>query len=200
MPLTLESIPTDDQAITGPITKRWTREQYERLADEGFFEGKRVQLFRGVIVEMAPQGPKHSLALERSDVLVRAAFPNGYRIRVQMPFYTPDGSEPEPDLAVISGSASDPITSHPTQATLIVEVSDTSLRLDRAKAFLYALSRVPEYWIVNLVDGTVEIYREPAASPTAQLHYHSIRICPHDEMISPMAAPQATIKVNDLLP
>jgi Uma2 family endonuclease len=92
---------------------------------------------------------------------------------------------------------------HPRHAALIVEVAESSLGIDRGrKATLYARAGIPDYWIVNLVDRTLEIHREPVAAPetAAGWHYAEVRSLGPGETVSPVAAPGARIPVADLLP
>src|SRR5438477_8242855 len=86
-----------------PTDRRWTREEYYRLAEEGYFFGQRVELIEGRIIEMPAQGLSHTVGVELFDRYVGSAFPVGYRHRVQMPFRAADGSDPEPDIAVVKG-------------------------------------------------------------------------------------------------
>jgi Uma2 family endonuclease len=111
-------------------------------------------------------------------------------------------SEPEPDLAVVSGGPRD-YTDHPSRPALVVEVADSSLALDREhKGSLYARARLPEYWIVNLVGRVLEVYREPGLDAGAQYGwaYRALLTLRADEHVTPLAAPSARIPVADLLP
>src|SRR5262249_44766532 len=97
----------------------------------------------------------------------------------------------------------DYLTDHPSTAGLIVEVSDSSLRLDRRfKTALYARANIHEYWIVNLVDGSLEVHREPQPSPDASLGavFRSVETLRPPATVTPLAAPGVTIPVADLLP
>jgi Uma2 family endonuclease len=184
-----------------PVDRRWTREEYYRLAEEGYFVGQRVELIEGRILEMPAQGLPHTQAVELVENYARDAFGKGYRYRVQMPFRSADGSDPEPDLAVVPGTPRDPADGHPRSAKLIVEVSDTTLRLDRRKAKLYAASNIADYWIINLLNGTLEVHRDPVTNPSdATPPYASVRVLSRDETIAPLAAPANPVKVADLLP
>src|SRR6266446_2358056 len=86
---------------------RFTREQYYRLGELGFFNGKRVELIFGEVVEMSPIGWQHALAVGLVSDALAAAFVTGYWFNVQQPFSVPGGtpgSEPQPDVAVIPGA------------------------------------------------------------------------------------------------
>jgi Uma2 family endonuclease len=89
-------------------------------------------------------------------------------VRAQLPLALSDYDEPFPDLAVVSGSPRDYLAQHPTSALLVVEVSEASLKTDReVKGSLYASAGIPEYWILNLRERVLEVYREPAADARA---------------------------------
>ena len=112
-----------------------------------------------------------------------------------MPLNLGRDSDPEPDLAVVRGRIED-YSDHPTTALLIVEVSDTTLRLDRRKAGLYAAAGIAEYWIVNLNERQVEVHR----SPQADGEYAERRVISAGESLAPLGRSTLSIKVMDLLP
>jgi Uma2 family endonuclease len=112
-------------------------------------------------------------------------------------------SEPEPDLSVVAGDPRASSLSHPADPVLIVEVADTSLAFDREhKSGLYARAGVADYWIVNLVDRELEIYRDPVVAPLAPFgwQYGQRRVLGAAAAIFALAAPSARISVADLLP
>ena len=135
---------------------RVTRAQYRSMAEHGAFEGRRVELIRGEIVEMPPQNHPHSWGVQRLTTLIARALPDGYDVRPQLPVIGPDESEPEPDLLVVR---SDPdATDHPETALLVVEVADTSVAYDRrVKARLYAEMGIPEMWIVDVSRQRIDV-------------------------------------------
>ncbi|HSV13272.1 MAG TPA: Uma2 family endonuclease [Tepidisphaeraceae bacterium] len=192
---------SNQPAPSEPTERRWTRREYYRLAEQGYFKGQRVELIEGRIIQMPPQGLPHTTGVELVDRAVRKAFLDGYRFRIQMPFRAADGSDPEPDVAIVKGDPRDPADGHPTSAALIVEVSDTTLCHDRRKARLYAISGVSECWILTLADSTLEVYQNPMPSAgAADLPYASIRQLRREDSLAPLAAPQGIIQVADLLP
>lgn len=189
---------------SNPRTKRWTRLEYERLVDLGAFRaGEQVELLGGDLMVCEPQGTTHMTAIRMAEEVLRRAFAAGWEVRTQAPVALDDESEPEPDVVVAPGSFRDYRHAHPTRPALLVEVGDASLESDRVhKGSAYARAQVPEYWIVNLVDDVVEVYRHPIADSGAPFgwRYGSIvRLVP-GELISPLAAPQARVRVADLLP
>src|SRR5215472_1896259 len=144
--------------LAAPRDFRFTRDQYYRMADMGFFHGRRVELIEGEIIQLPPQKNPHALSITLSDYALRAALGGGgFFLRIQLPFRVSDLSEPEPDIAVIPGNPRD-YSDHPDKAALIIEIADATLDFDRKrKGPLYAASGVADYWIVNLVDRCVEV-------------------------------------------
>jgi Uma2 family endonuclease len=136
------------------------RVEFERLVDTGAFDEERIELLDGVIVEMSPQSTWHADAIMQLTELLMRAVQGRARVRVQLPFAASEVSLPEPDVALVPPG--DYRSAHPQTAHLIVEVALESLRKDRTlKAELYARARVPEYWVVNLVDRCIEVRTLP---------------------------------------
>jgi Uma2 family endonuclease len=189
---------------TYPRTRRWTRTEYDRLIDKGVFRpDERLELLAGHLVVREPQGGSHILAVERLNEVLRAAFGPEWRVRVQLPIALDDESEPEPDVSVAAGRPLEATEAKPSRLALVVEVSESSLSLDREnKGSLYARARMPEYWIVNLVDRVLEIYHDPRPDASASYGwaYRSVQRLHVGEHVSPLAAPAARISVADLLP
>jgi Uma2 family endonuclease len=178
--------------------KRWTRDEYERLIAAGILSPEeRVELLEGDIVRMWPQGPAHAVAVTNAEEALRDVFRSGYTVRVQMPFNGQGDSVPEPDVAVVRGHRRDYVQAHPSAAVLIVEVSDTTLNYDRrSKGPAYAQAGVSDYWIINLFDRRVEVHRDP----TPDRGYLTVLTFHPGERIVPLAAPGASIAVDELLP
>lgn len=204
VPLKPSVAPSGDDVLAAPRVRRWTRDEYYQMASLGWFRGKRVLLLDGEIIEMAGQGNWHSIALEMCERVLRDLFPKDrYWVRGQRPLDLPDGSsDPEPDLAVVPGNPAD-FHQHPSTALLVVEVSDSSLRLDRRKANAYAAAGVEDYWIINLPDRVVEVYRDPVPDATAEFghRYGSLVTLRPGDLVIPLAAGKGPlIAVADLLP
>ena len=179
------------------ILHRWTRQEYEQMIDVGAFApDQRMELIDGEIFEMTPQSSKHSTAIRLIEDILRSIFKNDYDVRTQLPLAIDEYSEPEPDIAVVVGSPRDYTDAHPTTALLIVEVANTSLEYDQErKQALYARNGIPEYWILNLAEAYLDVYREPRESR------YSIRLMLFaGDTISPLSRPMEQVSVADLLP
>src|SRR5438552_7676525 len=121
----------------GVRSRRWTRKEYYRAAELGLFRpGEHLELLDGEILEkMSPHNPPHANAVLRTTRVVGTAFGPGYHPRPQLPLILGLRSEPEPDVAVVVGTEDDYATRNPSavDARLVVEISDTTLRLDRKR-------------------------------------------------------------------
>lgn len=183
---------------------RWKRITYDRLIESGFFKpGDAVELVGGMLIVAEPQGSRHFAAIQAVVEALRAAFGPGWSVRGQGPLALDEESEPEPDVAVVAGSFRDYVAEHPSRAALLVEVSEASLALDREhKASLYARAGLADYWILNLVDRVLEVHRNPVADPDAPFgwRYASLQTFGREASVTPLALPDAAIRVVDLLP
>ena len=184
--------------------RKWTRAEYERLIEIGVFRpGEPVELLGGELMVSAPQGSAHYTAIGLMEDALRSALGPGWLVRSQGPIALTDDSEPEPDVAVTRGARRDYSRAHPARPALVVEVAEASLSLDREhKGSLYARAGVADYWILNLVERVLEIYREPIQDPTTRFgwRYASLEIIAPGATAAPLAAPAARISVSDVLP
>lgn len=184
-----------------PRSYKWTVDEYYELGELGLFYGKRVQLIRGEIIEMSPMKSGHFTAIRMLTDILAKIFGQGYEIRPQAPLRLGGANEPEPDIAVVVGSVSDYAAEHPTSAVLVVEVADSSLRFDRTtKLRLYAENGIEDYWILNLKQRQLEVYRTPQGDSPEGFSYGEKLVFKEDEFVAPLAKPNAQIKVADLLP
>ncbi len=179
----------------------WTKEQYHRMSEMGWFDDIRVELIEGEIIEMPAIGSRHFTSVGLTTRILNRVFTNGYCVMPQNGFNAGPKSEPQPDVAVYAGDIRDFTDALPTTALLVVEVADSTLRSDRdKKARLYAARGIQEYWIVNLRGNVLEVYRRPATLPDLPVAYQSLLTLTAADSIAPLAAPQSNIKVADLLP
>lgn len=147
--------------------RRLTIEEYEAIPEGVFPEGERLELIEGLIYTKMGQNDPHITALFAVFAALQEAFGPGFHLGMQVPLKLGDDSKPEPDVTVRRGTWRDYDGRRPdpkTDVPLLVEVSDTTLAEDRGrKVRLYAKYGIPEYWIVNLKDRTLEARRGPRA-------------------------------------
>lgn len=184
--------------------KRWKRVEYEQLVEKGVFaNGDHVELLDGLLIVAEPQSASHYTAIKLVEGALARAFGEGWHTRSQAPIALDETSEPEPDVAVVRGDVRAYTGAHPADPVLVVEIALTSLALDRGhKASLYARASRPEYWIVNLVERVLEVYRDPAPSPSAPYgwEYAARDTLGAGDIVCPLAAPTARVAIGDLLP
>ena len=145
---------------------RFSVEQYHRMIESGAFtEDDQLELIDGWVIRRMAKGPGHEYTVGRLEELLRERLPSGWHVRNQAPITFAD-SEPEPDLAIVHGTRTDYRNRHPAahEVALLIEVSDTTLATDRLKGRTYGRAGISEYWIVNLPDRCVEVYRGPGAA------------------------------------
>jgi Uma2 family endonuclease len=170
------------------------RIEYESLVERGLLADSRVELLLGTLVDMSPQGPLHAEVVRRLAEFFVRQLPTHVYTRVQSPLALADDSEPEPDIAVVP--AGDYTKAHPDRALLIVEVADTSLQKDRGvKTALYATAGLPEFWLIDLADRSVEVHRQPTAG-----RYTNVERIDIGGSLAPAAFPAISILAREILP
>lgn len=188
-------VPAPQPEPVGPFTV----ERYFALVRDGVLDpDDRVELLEGVVVAMAPHDTPHASGVARVTRALMKAIGEQAVIRTQLSFIAGPYSVPEPDVAVVPGRYEDYDDAHPDTALLIVEVADSSLVQDRlTKAMVYAAADVPEYWIVNVRDGQVEVHRRP---DRAARRYRDVTVVQRGGRIHPAIFPGVVIAADDILP
>ena len=182
--------------------RRWTTAEYYRMGELGLFDDERVELLDGEIWTLPPQGTPHFSAVEAAAEILLDAFGSGFTVRRHGPITLEDGTEPEPDVVIVPGSRRAYANHHPIPAEirLLIEVSDATLRKDRGKKRNnYARAGIADYWIINLVDRQLEVYRDPAPIPSGHA-YKTLLTLFDGDTLAPLFAPSALIAVGDLFP
>jgi Uma2 family endonuclease len=175
---------------------RWTYPEFESLAEMDFFDGDRVELIDGEIFHRAPQSSRHATILSLVADQLPSIYQTGYVVRIQMPLVLDDLSAPDPDIAIVTGKLLDYLNAHPNHAILVVEVADASLRHDRErKRIRYATAQIPEYWIINMPENCLEVYRRPV-----QGDYRVAMVFDRSEAVDLVSHPDRLISVNELIP
>lgn len=182
---------------------RWTIESYRKLGATGLFHDMKTMLIDGEVYTMVMPNPPHDTALSLAAEYLRSVCPAGYYVRNQQGFDIGLRNDPGPDLAIVPGSVRDYAARTPTTAIMVVEVSHTTLFMDTTtKAELYATAAVPEYWVLDVENRKLIVYRDPEPLPQGlgATAYRTRLTFKPDATVSPLAAPTAAVKVADLLP
>lgn len=193
----------DDDATT-LATRRWTRAEYDRLIEIGFLpSGERLELLNGQLTVREPQSERHASAIRRVVRALRAALGDAWQVDSQLPIALDDMSEPEPDVSIVPRADDDYAAAHPTRPVLVVEVADSSYRIDHGyKSALYARASIEEYWLVDLVCERLEMHRDPGAAPESPLgaRYARVALAERSAIVAPLVAPEVRLRVADFLP
>jgi hypothetical protein len=178
--------------------------RYQRMIETGILTAEdKVELLENYVVLKMPRNPPHDSTLQRMLRPLLRPLPIGWDLRIQLAITLTD-SQPEPDFAVVRGSARDYEIRHPFAAEvgLLIEVADSSLLRDqRDKTRIYARASIPGYWIVNLVDQRLEVFTQPSG-PTAVPAYGAFQTYQPGDTV-PLVLdgnPVAALLVSDLLP
>lgn len=188
---------TPAAVVARPKPKRWTKAEYLRDVERGYLARKPIYLYRGELVEMASMGMLHARGVNRLAGWLHDTFRPQYAILGHTPLELPDDTVPQPDRAVCTHEQYARVP-HPNAAVLVVEVSDSSVEIDRSFADDYAAAGVPDYWVDNVRDREVEVYRDPrpdAASPTG-FRYADHVVHRLGQSVAALARPDAAVSVD----
>lgn len=180
------------------IRRRFTVDDYHRMAALGLFDpDEHTELLDGEVVSKMPISSAHAGCVNRFNALLGLAIAGRAIVAVQNPVRLDDRSEPEPDLSILRPRSDAYSSAHPAPADVVwlIEVADSSRQLDRVvKVPLHAAAGIPEVWLVDLVAGAVEVYRDPDAAGYRVMHRHV-----RGEVLRPSALADVAIAVDDVL-
>jgi Uma2 family endonuclease len=184
--------------------KRFTIEEYHRLAELGFFhEDDRIELIRGEIIQKGAKSTTHTTCcsnlLEELAALVR----NRATLQCQDPITLPSKSEPEPDFAILRLRGDNYLSAHPTpkDVLLVIEIADSTLKYDQeTKLSVYAEAGISDYWIFNLVDNHLESYSEPYQDLQGDFGYSVKRIILPNRTIVLPCFPELVLDLSKVFP
>jgi Uma2 family endonuclease len=145
-----------------------TVDEYHRMAEDGSLApDARVELIDGEIIDMPPIGNPHMANVDRLTELLRDAVGRRAIVRCQGSVRLGDFSEPQPDFVLLTRREDfyEHRSANASDALLIIEVSDTSLAHDiQRKLALYARHGIPEYWVVDIVNRKLHVFRTPTGA------------------------------------
>jgi Uma2 family endonuclease len=190
--------PTSIESLSTNL-KYWTVQDYYRMSDLGILDSnERTELIAGQIVLMTAKGTAHVITLQLLANHIQAQLGTTALIRTQDPIRLDNFSEPEPDLAIVKGTILDYAEHHPVSEDiyLVIEVADSTLKQDcQVKDKLYARSNIAEYWVVDINNRQVHLFRDPTATG-----YTSQLILSETHSISPLAFPNLVLSIASILP
>jgi Uma2 family endonuclease len=185
-------------ATVNPAKHLTNLDEWRRLGEANIFPpGRRLELINGEIFEMTPIGFNHAGHINRLVKLLTKLMPDDVISSVQNPLQLGDLSEPEPDFMLLKSNDDFYSSRHPNanDVLLLIEVADSSLIFDQnQKLRLYALHNIPEYWLLNLNDSCLEVYRKPNGEVYAEkttLHA--------GDTLTLSQLPEITLRIADIL-
>jgi Uma2 family endonuclease len=175
---------------------KWTIDEYHRMIAAGILEHRRVELLKGEIVEMAPEGEAHAyFSSEAGDYLSRL-LSDRVLIRSAKPITLPNNSEPEPDIAIVQRLGREYLQHHPYPENIfwLIEYSNSTLEKDlELKSKVYAEVKIPEYWVVNLRKRQLIVFREPQDGEYASKSTLA------EGTIHPVSFPDVAVQVSSIV-
>ena len=175
---------------------KWTINEYHLMIEAGLLDNRRVELIRGEIVEMSPEGEAHAYFSSEAEEYLRVLLSDRASIRSGKPITLPNDSEPEPDLAIVQKLGREYLAHHPYPENIfwLIEYSNSSLKKDlEIKTKIYAQVGITEYWVVNLKKRQLVIFTEPQDGEYAAKSTYS------QGTVYPTAFPELAIAVNSIV-
>ncbi|BAY81614.1 hypothetical protein NIES267_10910 [Calothrix parasitica NIES-267] len=146
------------------IAAKWTVEDYHQMIAAGILRERKVELLKGEVVEMSPEGEPHAYCSHEAGKYLTVLLGERVDIRQAKPITLPNDSEPEPDLAIVQCLGRDYREHHPYVENIfwVIEYSNSSLEKDlEQKSKIYAEAGIQEYWVVNLKKMHLIVFRDP---------------------------------------
>jgi Uma2 family endonuclease len=175
----------------------WTIEEYHRMIAAGILDHRRVELLKGEIVEMSPEGEPHAYFSSEAGEYLTRLLGERAMIRSSKPITLPNNSEPEPDIAIVQRLGREYLEHHPYPENIfwLIEYSNSSLDKDlQIKNKVYAEVNIPEYWVVNLKKRQLIVFRDPQDG-----EYASKSTLLGGMTINPLAFPDVTISIDSIV-
>ena len=178
------------------ITAKWTTEEYHRMIAAGVLCDRKVELLKGEIAEMPPEGEPHAYCSDEAGEYLAKLLGNRAKIRHAKPIILPNNSEPEPDLAIVKRLGREYREHHPYPENIfwLIEYANTSLDKDlEIKNKIYAEAGVVEYWVVNLQKLHLVVFREPLDGD------YATKFTLTTGTIQPLAFPDISVSIKNIL-
>ncbi|MBC8141782.1 MAG: Uma2 family endonuclease [Armatimonadetes bacterium] len=193
-------LPTEPVVIVPNQTEEllYTRAMLEFLENSGLIEG-RFELVNGRIYSKMGQNLPHSLSVGRLTRYLNGieSFQSERVVSDVLLNLAPEREHPAPDVLVLREYKG---KGKPAGSDLLlaVEVSDTTQSRDfGGKVETYARAGIAEYWVLELPKRTLTVFRTPDAVAGT---WGSRNTLAETQTIAPESAPDALIRISELLP
>ncbi|MBW4475559.1 MAG: Uma2 family endonuclease [Tolypothrix brevis GSE-NOS-MK-07-07A] len=178
------------------IAAKWTIDEYHRMIAAEILRDRRVELLKGEIVEMSPEGEPHAYCSHEAGEYLAKLLAERATIRQAKPITLPNDSEPEPDVAIVQRLGRDYREHHPYPENIfwLIEYANSSLEKDlEIKSKIYAEAGIPEYWVVNLKKLHLVVFREPLEGD------YATKLTLTAGIIQPLAFPDVSVSVEQII-
>lgn len=175
---------------------KWTIDEYHQMIAAGVLDDRRVELLKGEIVEMSPEGEPHAYSSHEAADYLSDLLGKQVSIRQAKPITLPNHSEPEPDIAIVQRLGREYLEHHPYPQNIfwLIEYSNSSLSKDlETKSRIYAEVGIPEYWVVNLKRMQLIVFRDPQDGDYASKSTLT------EGTIHPLAFPEVAVAVGSIV-
>jgi Uma2 family endonuclease len=178
------------------IAAKWTIDEYHHMIEAGILDSRKVELLKGEIVEMSPEGEPHAYCSHEASDYLTNLLGKLATIRQAKPITLPNDSEPEPDIAIVQRLGREYREHHPYPENIfwLIEYGNSSLEKDlEIKSKIYAEVGIPEYWVVNLKRSTLVVFREPLDGE------YATKLTLTEGTIQPLAFPDVLVSVAQII-
>lgn len=178
------------------ITAKWTIDEYHRIIAAGILSDRTVELLKGEIVEMSPEGKPHAYSSDEAGEYLARLLGERAKVRQAKPITLPNDSEPEPDIAIVQRLGREYRSHHPYPENIfwLIEYANSSLEKDlETKSKIYAEVGISEYWVVNLKKLHLVVFREPLDGE------YAAKLTLTAGTIQPLAFPDISVSVEQII-
>jgi len=178
------------------IAAKWTIDEYHHMIDAGILNSRKVELLKGEIVEMSPEGEPHAYSSDEAGEYLAKLLGDRAKIRHAKPITLPNDSEPEPDIAIVQRLGREYREHHPYPENVfwLIEYANSSLEKDlETKSKIYAEASIQEYWVVNLKKLQLVVFREPLDGE------YATKLTLIAGKIQPLAFPDVSVSVTQII-
>jgi Uma2 family endonuclease len=178
------------------IAAKWTIDEYHRMISAGILDNRQVELLKGEIVEMSPEGESHAYCSDEAGEYLASLLGERAKVRHAKPITLPNNSEPEPDIAIVQRKGREYREHHPYPENIfwLIEYANSSLEKDlETKSKVYAEVGIPEYWVVNLKKLQLVVFRE------LNLFEYASKVTLTGGIIQPLAFSDISVSVEKII-
>ncbi len=174
---------------------KWSIDDYHLMIKSGVLNNRSVELLEGEIIEVSPESPLHRFTNDSIAEYLRQQLQGLAKVFEAHPI-TLDNSEPEPDISIVRLPNTNYLNRHPYPEDIywLIEISNTTLEDDlNKKKRIYASMGINEYWVVDLKNKELIVFRETSGND------YKTKATFSNGMISTICFPNVQLNVEKML-